>query len=184
MTSIRRIWDWINLSSPNWVLRERHWRNKSTWSFLRDIEYQKVFLPRFCSNKLEYLNLTTEKTIEIFQSKWRNYGNKQDDGNSFARPASAIVSCGFLTTFKEYWMCLLLKKLKKQTNKQKFKKIASGITQNCSAAPDCTQIVVSNYDPRKLLFVLLQNFYCCILSSNSEENMSPIIFKFHPRRPL
>ena len=91
-------------------------------SFLRDIEDQKVFLPRFCSNKLEYLNLTTEKTVEIFQSKWRNYGNKQDDGNSFARFASAIASCGFLTTCKEYWMCLLLKKIKKKTNKQKLKK--------------------------------------------------------------
>ena len=132
-------------------------------SFLRDIEDQKVFLPRFCSNKLEYLNLTTEKTVEIFQSKWRNYGNKQDDGNSCARPASAIASCGFLTTCKEYWMYLLLKKIKKkQTNKNLKKGLG---TRNCSATLDCTQMAVSNYCRRKLLFVRLQNFYCSILSS-------------------
>ena len=79
---------------------------------------------------------------------------------------------------------LPLEKMKKKQTNKNFKKIASGITQNCSAALDCMQIVVSNYEPRKLLFVLLQNFYCSILSSNSEESMSPIIFKFHPRRPL
>ena len=106
--------------------RERHRRNKSTLSFLRDMEYQKFFCQEdFFSNKLEYLNLTTEKTVEIFHSKWRNYGNKQDDGNSCARTASAIASCGFLTTCKEYWMCLLLKKIKKK--KTKIKKIASGL---------------------------------------------------------
>ena len=92
----------------------QHYPFSVTWS-TKNSFCQKDFF----SNKLKYLNLTTEKTIKIFHSKWRNYGNKQDDGNSCARTASAIASCGFLTTCKEYWMCLLLKKLKKQTNKQK-----------------------------------------------------------------
>lgn len=78
----------------------RHY-NKSTLSFLSDMEYQKVFLPGYWTKKLQYLSLITEKKVEIFHSILREHSTEHDDGNSLSQIAKVIASCGFLSTFKE-----------------------------------------------------------------------------------
>ena len=68
---------------------ERRHYNKSTLSFLSDMDYQKVFLPRYWTKKLQFLSLITEKKVEIFHSK------------SLSEIAKVIALSGFLSVFKE-----------------------------------------------------------------------------------
>lgn len=75
--------------------------NKSTLSFLSDMEYHKSFLPSYWSRKLEFLSLFTEKKVEIFHSLLRENSNEHDDGKSLSEVAKVIASCGFLSAFKE-----------------------------------------------------------------------------------
>ncbi len=53
--------------------------NKLTFSFLSDMEYQKVFLPGYWLKKLEYICLITEKKVETFNSILREHTTKHDD---------------------------------------------------------------------------------------------------------
>ena len=80
--------------------------NKSTLSFLSDMEYQKVFLPSYWSKKLEYLSLITEKKVEIFHSILRENTSEHDVAKSLSQIAKVIASCGFLSTFKECFVPL------------------------------------------------------------------------------
>ena len=75
--------------------------NKSTLSFLSDMEYQKVFFPSYWSKKLQFLGLFTEKKVEIFHSLLRENSSEHDDGKSLSEIAKVIASCGFLSAFKE-----------------------------------------------------------------------------------
>lgn len=80
---------------------ERRHYNKSTLSFLSDLEYQKAFLPSYWSKKLKFLSLFTEKKVEIFHSLLRENSREHNDAKSLSETAKVLASCGFLSAFKE-----------------------------------------------------------------------------------
>lgn len=85
---------------------ERRHYNKSTLSFLSDIEYQKAFMPSYWSKKLRFLSLITEKKVEIFHSLLRENSQEHNDAKSLSEIAKVIASCGFLSAFKESFVPL------------------------------------------------------------------------------
>lgn len=85
---------------------ERRHYNKSTLSFLSDIEYQKAFMPSYWSKKLQFLSLITEKKVEIFHSLLRENSQEHNDAKSLSEIAKVIASCGFLSAFKESFVPL------------------------------------------------------------------------------
>ena len=80
---------------------ERRHYNKSTLSFLSDMDYQKVFLPSYWTKKLQFLSLITEKKVEIFHSLLRENTREHSDAKSLSEIAKVIALSGFLSVFKK-----------------------------------------------------------------------------------
>lgn len=84
------------------ISRERRYYNKSTLSFLSDMDYERVFLPDYWSKKLQFLSLITEKKVEIFHSLLREHTREHNDAaKCLSDTAKVIASRGFLSAVKE-----------------------------------------------------------------------------------
>lgn len=85
---------------------QRHHYNKSTLSFLSDLDYQKTFIPEYFRVKLQRLSVITEKKVEVFHSLLRKDTESFNTGPEIQNTARTIGSSGFLSKFKEWFVPL------------------------------------------------------------------------------